>query len=79
MHVEKGGMDSDTDLPFDVAGVAGDPIFNGLNFSLHGRVGADNQLSADTFLATSYFLPHFDNTVAARYDRSGGPFDSQLR
>lgn len=75
MHVEEGGMDSDAGLPFDVAGAAGDPIFGGLSFSLHGGDGADNQFYADTFLATSYFLPHFDNTVAARYARPGGPFD----
>ena len=75
MHVEKGGMDSDTGLPFDVAGVGGDPIFGDLSFSLHGSDGADNQLHADTFLATSYFLPHFDDTVAARYARPSGPFE----
>jgi hypothetical protein len=78
MHVEEGGMDSDTGLPFEVAGEIGDPIFGGLSFSLHngdGGDGADNQFYPDTFLATSYFLPHFDNRVAARYNRPGGPFD----
>lgn len=78
MHIEDGGIDSDTGLPFDVAGVSGDPIFGGLSFSLHngdGGDGADNQGYADAFLATSYFLPHFDNTIAAHYARPGGPFD----
>jgi len=36
---------------------------------------ADNQDHPDTFLATSRFLPHFADTVAARYVRPGGPFD----
>ncbi len=46
-----------------------------MSFSLYDGDGADNQGYADTFLATGYFLPHFDRTVAARYDRPGGPFD----
>jgi hypothetical protein len=82
MHVEEGGMDHDTGLPFDVVGEAGDPIFDDLTFSLHSEnveeedgPGAGNQYYADTFLATSYFLPHFDNAVAARYLRPGGPFE----
>jgi len=75
LHMEEGGMDHSTGLPFDVQGEAGDPIFDNLTFSLHGGDGADNQFFSDTFLATSYFLPHFDNTVAARYMRPGGPFD----
>jgi hypothetical protein len=68
-------VDHDTGLPFDVVGEAGDPIFDGLTFSLHSGDGANNQGFSDTFLTTSYFLPHFDNTLAARYIRPGGPFD----
>ena len=75
MQVEGGGIDSHTGLPFDVAGETGDPIFDEMSFSLHNEDGADNQFYADTFLSTSYFLPHFDNTAAARYVRPGGPFD----
>jgi hypothetical protein len=75
MHTEEGGMDPATWLPYDVRGEAGDPIFDGLNFSIYGKKGADNQVYADTFLAVNYFLPRFDGTVAARYDRPGGPFD----
>jgi hypothetical protein len=75
MHTEEGGMDPATWLPYDVKGEAGDPIFDGLTFSIHGGDGANNQVYADTFLATNYFLPHFDGTVAARYVRPGGPFD----
>jgi hypothetical protein len=77
MHIEEGGMDPGTDppLPFDVSGVAGDPVFGGLSFSLYDGDGANNQHYADTFLATSNFLPHFNNTVAARYTRPGGPFE----
>ncbi len=75
MHIEEGGMDPASGLPFDVRGEAGDPVFDGLTFSIHGKGGADNQAYADTFLATSHFLPHFDNAIAARYVRPGGPFD----
>ena len=75
MHVEGAGMDSATELPYGVIGESGDPIFDGLSFSLNGGTGADNQHTADSFLATSHFLPHFDNAVAAKYDRPGGPFD----
>ncbi len=76
--VDDGGMDVETDAPFDVKGQADDPIFDGLQFSLNnaaGGDGADNQFSADTFLSTSGFLPQFSDVVAARYDRPVGPFD----
>jgi hypothetical protein len=75
MHTEEGGMDPATWLPYDVKGEAGDPVFDGLNFSVHGGDGAGNQAYADTFLAVDYFLPRFDGTVAAGYVRPGGPFD----
>ncbi len=68
-------MDPATGLPYDVKGEAGDPIFDGLAFSLHAKKGANNQYYADTFLAVNYFLPRFEGTVAARYVRPGGPFD----
>lgn len=76
--VDGGGMDPETETPFDIRGEAGDPIFDGLSFTLSnatGGDGADNQFSADTFLATSGFLPQYSNAVAARYDRPVGPFD----
>jgi hypothetical protein len=77
IDMDNGGIDSDTDLPFDVMGEAGDPVFDGLNFSLSnlsvGDDGADNQCCSSTFLLTNYFLPHFEGIVAARYDRPGGP------
>lgn len=76
--LDNGGIDSDSDSPFDVVGETGDPVFDGLTFSLHngdGGDGADNQCCSSTFLATSYFLPQFDNIIAARYDRPGGPFN----
>jgi len=69
--MDTGGIDPVTNLPFDVIGESGDPIFDGLAFSLTDGDGADNQCCSSTFLATSYFLPHFDNVVAARYDRPG--------
>jgi hypothetical protein len=77
--VDGGGMNVETDTPFAVRGEAGDPIFEGLSFSLTnataGADGADNQYTADTFLATSGFLPQYSNSVAARYDMAVGPFE----
>jgi hypothetical protein len=77
--VDGGGMNADTEVPFEVRGEAGDPIFDGLTFSLSNLAaeadGADNQFSADTFLATSGFLPQFENHIAARYDMVVGPFE----
>jgi hypothetical protein len=75
IDLDTAGIDANTGLPFDVAGVAGDPIFDGLGFALQGGDGANNQCCSSTFLVTSYFLPHFDSTLAARYARPGGPFD----
>jgi hypothetical protein len=77
MDIDTGGMDMTLDppIPFDVKGEVGDPVFGGLAFSLQGDTGAENQQTASTFLATSYFLPHFEDAIAARYDRPGGPFD----
>jgi hypothetical protein len=72
MNIEGGGIDLISGLPFDVRG---EDVFDGLTFSLQGGDGANNQCCADTFLNTNYFLPHFNNTVAARYIRPGGPFD----
>lgn len=77
-HIESGGMDQDTDLPYPVLGEVGDPVFDGLSFNLTGGDGADNQLFADTFLPTNHFLPHFDTTLAARYDRPGGAPSSRI-
>ena len=77
IHVEEAGMDSsfDTVVPFDVVGEPGDPVFDGLTLRLKGGDGANNQIYADSFLATNYFLPHYVNNVAARYQRPGGPYD----
>ncbi|MDJ0782304.1 MAG: M14 family zinc carboxypeptidase [Desulfosarcinaceae bacterium] len=77
--VDGGGMNAATETPFDIRGEARDPIFGGLAFSLTntaaGADGADNQFSADTFLATSGFLPKYRSQVAARYDMAVGPFE----
>jgi hypothetical protein len=76
IDMDNGGIDS-TGEPFNVMGEAGDPVFDGLNFSLSnlsgGDDGADNQCCSSTFLLTNYFLPHFEGIVSARYDRPGGP------
>jgi hypothetical protein len=50
-------------------------VLGGLAFSLQGADSANNQAFNDTFLTTSYFLPHFANLQAARYARAGGPLD----
>jgi hypothetical protein len=78
IHIDGGGADAASGLPFDIRGEAGDPIFDGLNLSLHngnGGDGANNQVLPDALLLTNYFLPHFDQAIAARYTRPGGPFD----
>jgi hypothetical protein len=75
LSVDGAGIDADSGSPFGVRGENGDPVFDGLSFSLTGSDSADNQAYPDTFLATSYFMPHFTDAVAARYVRPGGPFD----
>ncbi len=75
IDLDTGGIDANTGVPFEVAGVAGDPVFDGLGFALQGGDGADNQCCSSTFLVTSYFLPHFESDLAAHYVRPGGPFD----
>jgi len=75
MDIDTGVVDAASGLPYDVKGEAGDPVFDGLTFSITGGDGANNQCCSSTFLATSYFLPHFADDIAARYDRPGGPFD----
>ncbi|MCP3944856.1 MAG: zinc carboxypeptidase [Desulfobacteraceae bacterium] len=73
IQIQEGGINPDTNEPFLVEGEENDPIFDGLSFAISNGTGANNQQSPDTFLATSYFLPHFDNTIAAHYVRPGGP------
>lgn len=75
LHVEGGGMEPDTERPFDVTGEPGDPIFDGLAFRLHDGNGADNQQHADTFLDTGFFEPAYDTHIAARYVRPDRPYD----
>ncbi len=75
MAVDGGGIDPDSEQPFQVIGEAGDPVFDGLTLDLSGTESANNQIFADTFLLTSYFLPHFDDSLSARYVRPGGPFE----
>ncbi len=70
MHLEGAGM-SLSGVPFDVIGRVGDPVLNGLSFSLYDGDGANNQGYADAFVPTSNFLPHFDHNIAAWYDRIG--------
>ncbi len=64
----------DSGVAFDLVGIPGDPVFDGVQLSLQGGTGADNQVQAASFLLTSYFLPNFDFEIAAKYDRPGNPF-----
>jgi murein tripeptide amidase MpaA len=72
-HLEGAGMNPVTNNPFDIHGADGDPIFSGMIFSLNGGECADNQRTADSFLLTNHFLPHYKDRLAATYSRSGGP------
>ena len=75
LDVDTGGIDLATSLPYAVKGEPGDPIFDGLSFALHNGDGANNQCCSSTFVPTGYFLPNYATSIAARYDRIGGPFD----
>jgi hypothetical protein len=76
--LDAAGIDVDG-FPFNITGALGDPILAGLNFSLYNidpeDDGANNQCCSNTFVTTNYFVPHFDTTLAARYERPGGPFE----
>jgi hypothetical protein len=72
------GINPDTGDPFDVNGVA-DPLA-GTSFGRNGADSAQNQASDASFITTSGLLPvadypQFASSVAAKYDRPGGPFD----
>ena len=69
LPIEGGGMNSAGAI--DVIGETGDPVFDGMSFGIQGGDGADNQLSADSFVPTSEELPHYVSTIAAWYDRPG--------
>jgi Zinc carboxypeptidase len=63
---------------FDVIGVD-DPL-NGSTFGFNGTDSAQNQDHDASFITTSGLLPvgdypQFASSVAAKYDRPGGPFD----
>lgn len=73
IDLDEGGVDPDTHTAYGVVGQAGDPILDGVSFELSGGDGADNQCCSSTFLSTNYFLPHYEGTVAAKYNRPGGP------
>ena len=73
LDVDAGGADA-SGIPFDVAGEPGDPVFDGLNFSIQGGDGADNQAFPSSFLLTNQFLPQFPGVLSARYVRPGSPF-----
>ena len=70
----RGGGQDDAGEAFGLAGAAGDPIFDGVQLSLKGGTGANNQVQAASFLLTRYFLPDFEFDIAAKYDRPGNPF-----
>ena len=70
------GLDENGD-PFAISG-EGAPL-EGVTLTLNGADSAQNQDNANSFLTTSGLLPvsdypQFETTVAANYDRPGGPF-----
>jgi hypothetical protein len=75
LDFDTGGIDTASGLPFAVNGESGDPVLGGASFALHGGDGANNQCCSSTFLPTGYFLPNYATSLAARYVRTGGPFD----
>jgi zinc carboxypeptidase len=77
VYVDGGGLDSHGH-PLAINGV--DTPFAGQSWSLNGGGSANNQDNANTFVATSGILPgnqypQFTSWDAAKYQRTGGPFD----
>ena len=63
---------------FDVNGI-GAPL-TGLHWGFNGADSAQNQTNSSSFITTSGILapatyPQFQSSVAAKWDRPGGPFD----
>jgi hypothetical protein len=63
---------------FDVNGI-GAPL-TGLHWGFNGAESAGNQTNSSSFITTSGILPpatypQFQSSVAAKWDRPGGPFD----
>ena len=78
-YLFNGGAGVDTG-PFDIFDVLGtDTPFTSLQLMFNGADSAQNQNTANSFIATSGILPvddypQFESWVSARYDRPGGPF-----
>jgi murein tripeptide amidase MpaA len=75
---EGAGLNPETGDPYDVVGI-GNP-FSGTSWGFNGADSAQNQDHNASFIATSGLLPtaqypQFTSSVAAKYDRPGGPFD----
>jgi Zinc carboxypeptidase len=72
------GRDAEGNI-FDAFGT--DTPFDGVEtWSFNGEDSAQNHNTANSFIATSGILPageypQFESSVAAKYDRPGGPFD----
>jgi hypothetical protein len=49
MDIDTGGVDPDDDAPYDVKSEAGDPVFDGLNFSIQSGDGVNNQCCSSSF------------------------------
>ncbi|HVK26532.1 MAG TPA: M14 family zinc carboxypeptidase [Actinokineospora sp.] len=74
---EGAGTDPDTGEAFDINGVSAP--YTGTSWGLNGPNSANNQDHTASFLTTSGLLPvarypQFASTVAAAWDRPGGPF-----
>ncbi len=74
MHIDAGGMNAENGKPWNVKGVKGDPIFDGMTLALSGSDSANNQVRSASFLPTSAFATQYEDKLAAEYDRPGGPF-----
>lgn len=75
--VGEAGLDEEGNV-LDAFGV-GDAL-GGLSWTFNGADSAQNQDHTDSFITTSGILdparyPQFESSVAARWDRAGGPFE----
>ncbi|SFR74890.1 Immune inhibitor A peptidase M6 [Agromyces sp. CF514] len=75
--VDSAGLD-DNGAVLDAFGV--DEPFGGLSWTFNGADSAQNQDHTNSFITTSGILdpatyPQFESSVAARWDREGGPFE----
>ncbi|MCP3926143.1 MAG: zinc carboxypeptidase [Desulfobacterales bacterium] len=74
IHIEKGGINTETGIPYGIVGEENDPVLGGISFDLNGGDGANNQLRNDTFITTGSILSTYESEISAKYNYAGGPF-----